>query len=84
MIFIGWSLTALTKCEFNSNYVRTASKTFKYSRKALALESLKYKDFHLQGLQQIKPISLSSQLIYSEMDAKNNIIFFTFSLLIML
>ena len=47
MIFSRWSLTALTKCEFNSNYVRTASKTFKYSRKVLAEESLKYKDIFI-------------------------------------
>ena len=47
MIFIRWSLTALTKCEFNSNYVLTASKTFKYSCKTLTEESLKYKDIFI-------------------------------------
>ena len=47
MIFIRWSLTALTKCEFNSNYVQTASKTFKYSCRTLTEESLKYKDIFI-------------------------------------
>lgn len=47
MIFIGWSLTAFTKCEFNSNYVQTAAKTFKYSCKVLAEETLKYKDIFI-------------------------------------
>lgn len=44
MIFIGWSLIALTEFEFKSNYVWTTSKTFKHPCKALAEESLKYKD----------------------------------------